>query len=131
MTRACTAHSAAAPVSSSRRSSTAESFRSPKVCWIRFTAVASQTFRTGPVAHNVGLVFNDQSGQTTLANAMLDIQDGAEIVWEADRSLTSFSITGDGARFLRIQPVNQEPAIRRIELVIDWFSALQRGGSAR
>lgn len=39
-------------------------------------------------------VFNDQSGQTTLANAMLDIQDGAEIVWEADRSLTSFSITG-------------------------------------
>ncbi len=44
---------------------------------------------------------------------------------------TSFSITRDGARFLRIQPVNQEPAIRRIELVIDWFSALQRGGSAR
>jgi serine/threonine-protein kinase len=44
---------------------------------------------------------------------------------------TSFSITRDGARFLRIQPVNPEPAIRRIELVFDWFSELKRGGSAR
>ena len=37
---------------------------------------------------------------------------------------TSFSITRDGARFLRIQPVDPEPAIRRIELVLNWFSAL-------
>jgi hypothetical protein len=44
---------------------------------------------------------------------------------------TSFSITRDGARFLRIQPVNPEPAIRRIELVLDWFSSLKRGASAR
>jgi serine/threonine-protein kinase len=44
---------------------------------------------------------------------------------------TSFSIAKDGARFLRIQPVNPEPAIRRIELVLDWFSGLKRGGSAR
>lgn len=29
----------------------------------RFTAVGSQSFRTGPVTHNVGLVFNAQSGQ--------------------------------------------------------------------
>ncbi len=29
----------------------------------RFTAVASQSFRTGPVTHNIGLVFNAQSGQ--------------------------------------------------------------------
>jgi hypothetical protein len=29
----------------------------------RFTAVASQTFRTGPISHNIGLVFNAQSGQ--------------------------------------------------------------------
>lgn len=29
----------------------------------RFTVVASQNFRTGPVAHNVGLVFTAQSGQ--------------------------------------------------------------------
>ena len=43
---------------------------------------------------------------------------------------TSFSIAQDGARFLRIQPVHPELAIRRIELVIDWFSALQRGGGA-
>lgn len=39
-------------------------------------------------------VHNDSSGATTLANAMLDIQDGAEIVWEADPAQTSFSITG-------------------------------------
>jgi len=44
---------------------------------------------------------------------------------------TSFSITGEGARFLRIQPVNPEPAFRRIELVLGWFSGLKRGGSAR
>lgn len=29
----------------------------------RFTAVASQSFRTGPLTHNVGLVFTAQSGQ--------------------------------------------------------------------
>ena len=29
----------------------------------RFTVVASQNFKTGPVAHNIGLVFNAQSGQ--------------------------------------------------------------------
>jgi hypothetical protein len=29
----------------------------------RFTAIASQSFRTGPVNHNVGLVFTAQSGQ--------------------------------------------------------------------
>mgnify|MGYP000004508594 CR=1 FL=1 len=39
-------------------------------------------------------VMNDRSGETTLANAMLDIQDGAEVVWEADRSVRQFSITG-------------------------------------
>ncbi|MBK9376620.1 MAG: protein kinase [Holophagales bacterium] len=44
---------------------------------------------------------------------------------------TSFSITRDGARFLRIQPVNPEPAIRRIELVLDWFSGLKSRGSTR
>ncbi len=40
-------------------------------------------------------VMNDSSGVTTLANAMLDIQDGAEIVWEADNTVKEFSITGD------------------------------------
>lgn len=39
-------------------------------------------------------VMNDESGVTTLANAMLDIQDGAEIVWESDRSVRKFSLTG-------------------------------------
>jgi Tol biopolymer transport system component/tRNA A-37 threonylcarbamoyl transferase component Bud32 len=39
---------------------------------------------------------------------------------------TSFSATKDGARFLRIQPVAEEPAITRVELVLDWFAALNR-----
>lgn len=38
---------------------------------------------------------NDNSGVITLANAMLDIQDGAEIVWEGDKSIKQFSMTGD------------------------------------
>lgn len=40
-------------------------------------------------------VMNDNSGTTTLANAMLDIQDGAEIIWESDKSVRQFSLTGD------------------------------------
>lgn len=40
-------------------------------------------------------VLNDESGRTTLANAMLDIQDGAEIIWESDPSVKEFSMTGD------------------------------------
>jgi hypothetical protein len=39
-------------------------------------------------------VLNDESGRTTLANAMLDIQDGAEVVWESDNSKKQFAITG-------------------------------------
>ncbi|MBK8181375.1 MAG: hypothetical protein V9E94_04935 [Microthrixaceae bacterium] len=44
-------------------------------------------------------VLNDESGRVTLANAMLDIQDGVEEIWETNRlelisNLTSFSITG-------------------------------------
>jgi len=39
---------------------------------------------------------------------------------------TSFSITRDGSRFLRVQPVNPEPAITHIDLVLNWFSALKR-----
>lgn len=39
-------------------------------------------------------VYNDASGASTLANAMRDIQDGAEIIWEANAALTTFSLTG-------------------------------------
>ncbi len=39
---------------------------------------------------------------------------------------TSFSITRDGTRFLRIQPVDPVPAITHIELVLNWFSELRR-----
>ncbi|MFA6958408.1 MAG: protein kinase [Thermoanaerobaculia bacterium] len=44
---------------------------------------------------------------------------------------TSFSITPDGSRFLRIQPLTQEPAITRIELVLNWFSELKRRDAGR
>jgi hypothetical protein len=44
---------------------------------------------------------------------------------------TSFSLSKDGARFLRIQPVDPEAAITRIELVLDWFSELSRRAASR
>ncbi len=31
-------------------------------------------------------IMNDKSGETTLANAMLDIQDGAEVIWDDERA---------------------------------------------
>lgn len=37
---------------------------------------------------------NDKSGATTLATAMLDIQDGAEVIWESDKSVKKLSLTG-------------------------------------
>ena len=37
---------------------------------------------------------------------------------------TSFSIAPDGRRFLRIQPVDQQPSILRIDLVLNWYSEL-------
>ena len=39
---------------------------------------------------------------------------------------TSFGLTPDGRRFLRIQPVSQQPSITHLELVFDWFGALER-----
>jgi serine/threonine-protein kinase len=39
---------------------------------------------------------------------------------------TSYSTTKDGARFLRIQPVSEEHAVTRIDVVLNWFSALER-----
>lgn len=39
---------------------------------------------------------------------------------------TSFSISKDGARFLRIQPADPRRGITRIELVLNWFSELAK-----
>ncbi len=44
---------------------------------------------------------------------------------------TSFSITRDGSRFLRIQPVDPVPAITHIELILNWFSELRRQATGR
>lgn len=44
---------------------------------------------------------------------------------------TSFSISRDGARFLRAQQVDQRPAITRIELVLNWFAALRHRAAGR
>lgn len=49
--------------------------------------------RTRPFSYEK-YVLNDDSGRITLANAMLDIQDGAEEVWDSHKSLRTFSITG-------------------------------------
>ncbi len=43
---------------------------------------------------------------------------------------TSWSITPDGERFLRIQNVEPERAITQLELVLNWFSELKQRGSA-
>ena len=37
---------------------------------------------------------------------------------------TSFGLAPDGKRFLRIRPVDQQPSILRIDLVLNWFSEL-------
>ena len=44
---------------------------------------------------------------------------------------TSFSITKDGTRFLRIQPVGEEPANTHIEVVLNWFATLKRRATGR
>lgn len=44
---------------------------------------------------------------------------------------TSFGITEDGGRFLRIQPVDPEAAITRVDLVLDWSAKLKRGAEGR
>lgn len=44
---------------------------------------------------------------------------------------TSFSITRDGTRFLRIQPVDPFPAITKVDLVLNWFSELSRQATGR
>jgi Tol biopolymer transport system component len=42
---------------------------------------------------------------------------------------TSFSISKDDTRFLRIQPADQGKGITRIELVLNWFSELAKQGT--
>ncbi len=42
---------------------------------------------------------------------------------------TSWSITPDGKRFLRIQSVEPERAITQFELVLNWFSELKQRGA--
>jgi serine/threonine-protein kinase len=43
---------------------------------------------------------------------------------------TSWSLTPDGQRFLRIQNVVPERAITGFELVLNWFSELEQRGAA-
>ncbi len=83
----------------------------------RFTAVASQTFRTGPVAHNIGLVFNAQSGQPY---SMLMGSSGA-------------SVNGDGAtnNDLLYVPANYSDVVWRgtgAPTEAQWNEFLSRSG---
>ncbi len=41
-------------------------------------------------------------------------------------SNTSYGVTPDASRFLRIQPLAQQPAITRIELVLNWYAELTK-----
>ncbi len=68
-------------------------------------------------------------GASFSASAPRLVQEGRFIA--SSNGNTSFSITKDGARFLRIQPIDQEPAITHIEVVLNWFSALKRRAAGR
>ncbi|MBK8005726.1 MAG: serine/threonine-protein kinase [Gemmatimonadetes bacterium] len=41
-------------------------------------------------------------------------------------SNTSYGVTPDASRFLRIQPLAQQPAITRLELVLNWYAELTK-----
>ena len=45
-------------------------------------------------------------------------------------SNTSYAVTPDGSRFLRIQPLAEQPAIARLELVLNWHAELARRPAA-
>ncbi|MCL4806794.1 MAG: carboxypeptidase regulatory-like domain-containing protein [Thermoanaerobaculia bacterium] len=83
----------------------------------RFTAVASQSFRTGSLAHNIGLVFNAQSGQPY---SMLMGSSGA-------------SVNGDGAtgNDLLFVPENYSDVVWRgtgAPTEAEWNAFLSRSG---
>jgi Tol biopolymer transport system component len=44
---------------------------------------------------------------------------------KAQNDMTSWSVTPDGSRFLRIQQVEPERAITRLDLVLNWFEELK------
>ncbi len=68
-------------------------------------------------------------GATFAASPPQLVQEGRFIA--SSNGNTSFSITNDGTRFLRIQPVDEAPAITHIEVVLNWFSALTRRAAGR
>ena len=46
-------------------------------------------------------------------------------------SLTAFSVAQDGGRFLRVQQVQPDRPVTRIEIVLNWFSQLQPSAAAK
>jgi serine/threonine-protein kinase len=63
-------------------------------------------------------------GATLSAGAPHPVHEGR--FYEGINGNTSYDITKDGTRFLRIQPVNQAQAIARVDLVLNWFTELRR-----
>ena len=55
----------------------------------------------------------------------------ADAFVESPNTVTGYSVTHDGSRFLFAQPVQPDPPITQIQLVVNWFSELRRGASAK
>jgi hypothetical protein len=62
------------------------------------------------------------SGATFSASTPRRVHEGR--FFQTINGNTSYSITADGSRFLRLQPTAPERAITRIDLVLNWFSEL-------
>ena len=55
----------------------------------------------------------------------------ADTFVESPNTVTSYSVTQDGSRFLFAQFVQPDPPITQIQLVVNWFAELHRGASAK
>jgi Tol biopolymer transport system component len=62
-------------------------------------------------------------GEAFSASAPRVVHEGRSI--KSTNGNTSWSVTPDGERFLRIQQVEPERAVTHVELVLNWFSELQ------
>jgi Tol biopolymer transport system component len=54
----------------------------------------------------------------------------ADTFVESPNTVTGYSVTRDGRRFLFAQPVQPDPPITNIQLVVNWFTELRRAAGA-
>jgi hypothetical protein len=55
----------------------------------------------------------------------------ADTFVESPNTVTGYSITPDGKRFLFAQPIQPDPPITQIQLVVNWFTELHRAATAK